>query len=196
MFSSAPSLCANCIREHIAGVFVSRGTITDPVKSYYLAVNTDKLLAESLEGLLKDEGLSPRTSPLKGDTVRLYYKKKQQIEDFLTLIGAGKFTLGLVELDVIKSMSNHQNRLSNAEYANMDRTAMAAAEQLKAIRLLKKRGLLSSLPEELAETARLREENPDMPLLQLCRQFLPPISKSGLNHRLRRIVEEAERLRN
>ena len=187
--------CPDCPREYMAGVFVARGTMTDPAKSYYLSIKADKPLAERLEALLRAAGLPPLKSPLKGDSLRLYFKESEKIEDFLTYIGASKFTLEMVELDVLKTLRNKENRISNAEYANMDRTAMAAAEQLKAIKLLRERGMLTSLPEELAKTAKLREENPSMPLNDLCRRFSPSISKSGLNHRLKRLIEEAERLR-
>jgi len=105
-----------------------------------------------------------------------------------------KFALEVMEKEVIKNVRYKENRKSNAELANIDRAATAAAEQTRAIRLLRERGAFNAMSEELVLTAKLREENPFMPLGELCKVFSPPISKSGLSHRLKRIMEEADKL--
>lgn len=186
--------CKECLRAYVSGVFASFGTLSDPAKSFHLSIKADRPFADSLRGLLGDAGLAPRVSPLKHG-VRLYYKDSAQIEDFLTFIGGSRFALRIMDIKIIKGLRNKENRLSNAEYANIDRAATAAAEQLKAIEALRAHGALDSLPEELAHTAALREENPFMPLSELRLQFSPPISKSGLNYRLNRLIEESEKIK-
>ncbi len=188
-------LCPACRASFIAGVFVSCGTVTDPEKGYHLDMKVPHGLAGRIASILDEEGLTPRACNMQSGKVRLYYKASGMISDFLTYIGAMKFALEVVQSEVIKSIRSKESRKFNAELANIDRAATAAAEQMRAIEFLKKHGALNALPEELVQTAKIREENPFMPLGELCTVFSPPISKSGLSHRLKRITEEANKLK-
>lgn len=187
--------CPNCRGSFVGGVFVGFGTVTDPEKSFHLDIKADKLLADKVAAILREEDIEPKSCALKGDRQRLYYKVSSSIGDFLTFIGASRFALEVMQHEVINSVRFEENRKYNAEMANLDRAATAAASQLLSISELKEHGALEGLPEELKETARLREENPELSLTELAKMFSPPISKSGLNHRLKRLEEEAVRIR-
>ena len=125
----------------------------------------------------------------------LYYKAGESIEDFLSYIGATKAALDIISSKVMSDVRNNTNRICNAETANLDRTAIASAEQCEAIRYIAKRGAMNELPPELRECAELRLENPDMPLSKLAELFREPVSKSGINHRLKKLTEFAEFLK-
>ncbi len=187
--------CPACRAAFTAGVFTGFGSITDPEKAFHLDMRLSLPLADKLYAILAEEGLEPRRYELKGGKARLYYKVSSSIGDFLTYIGASKFALAVMEKEVYNSVKFKENREANAVIANLDRLATAAAEQRLNIHTLKECGALETLPEELKETARLREEYPDMPLSELAQMFTPPISKSGLNHRLKRLAEEARKVK-
>ena len=125
----------------------------------------------------------------------LYYKESEQIEDLLTLIGAPRSALELMEVKIVKDLRNKVNRATNCETANITRTVNTAVEQIEDIRLIERSGGIGMLPEELQELARLRLSGADLSLRQLGEQLSPPISRSGVNHRLKRISEFAENLR-
>ena len=186
--------CPSCKASFIAGVFVGNGTITNPERDFHLDMKVPHTLASRVASILDEEGLTPRACSMRGGKVRLYYKVSALISDFLTYVGAMKYALEVMETEVIKNVKSRENRKFNAELANIDRAATAAAEQMRAIDILKKHGALNQLSEELIVTARIREENPFMPLGELCLEFSPPISKSGLSHRLKRIIQEADKL--
>lgn len=187
--------CPACRSAFTAGVFTGFGSMTDPEKAFHLDMRLEAHLADKLAAILAEEGLQPRQHALKGGKVRLYYKVSSAISDFLTYIGASKYALAVMEKEVYNSVKFKENREANAVIANLDRFATAAAEQRLSISILKECGAIESLPEELKETARLREEYPDMPLSELAQMFAPPISKSGLNHRLKRLAEEARKVK-
>ncbi|MBQ3081328.1 MAG: DNA-binding protein WhiA [Clostridia bacterium] len=188
-------LCPACRNHYVAGAFVGGGTVTDPSKDFHLEIKAADNVSAFLKSVLAEEGLEAGECPLRGGKVRLYYKGSSRISDFLTFVGASKFALEFMEYEVMRSVRSKENRRSNAEFANIDRAATAAAEQMRAIALLKEKGALSLLSDELIATARKREENPFMPLGELCKEFSPPISKSGLSHRLKKLVEEADKLK-
>ena len=112
----------------------------------------------------------------------------------LSLCGGVKAALGVFSEKVMSDVRNHANRMTNAETANLDRTARAAAEQVEAIRKLESYGVLANLPQEMRECAEARKANPEMSLAELCAYMRGSISKSGLNYRLRRLIEIAEEL--
>ena len=187
--------CAACRNHYVAGAFVGGGTVTDPSKDFHLEIKAAPDTSRALKEILEEEGLAPGECFLRGGKVRLYYKGSSRISDFLTFVGASRFALEFMEYEIMRSVRSKENRRSNAEFANIDRAATAAAEQMRAIALLKEKGALSLLSDELIATARKREENPFMPLGELCKEFSPPISKSGLSHRLKKLVEEADKLK-
>lgn len=186
--------CDKDIGVFLRGVFIKCGFISKPGRDFMLSFTlANDEYAGYISGLLTDAGLPPKLTHRKGKTL-LYYKKSEDIEDVLSLCGGVKAALGIISAKVMSDVRNNANRVVNAETANLDRMARAAAEQTEAIRKLDSLGMLQNLPPELRECALLRIQNPDMSLSELCNQLREPISRSGLNHRLRKLVEMAENI--
>jgi len=180
-----------CRQAFLRGAFLSGGSVTDPTKRYHLelATNHHKVIRET-ESLLFDQGFFPKASMRKGVSI-LYFKQSDFIEDFLAFLGAPVAAMGVMEAKIEKEMKNKINRIVNCDNANTSKVVEAAQSQIAAIRRLRERGILERLPEKYSETAALREENPDATLVELAEMFNPPITKSALNHRLRKLVELA-----
>ena len=187
-------LCPNCTPCFLRGVFLVSGSVSDPRASYHLDFSLDEETAGRVGALLERQGLPPKRTHRRGASV-LYYKGSEAIEDVLTYLGATKSSLEIMNAKIYKDLRNSANRLSNCEMANIEKSVGAAAAQLEAIRYLREQGLLNQLPEELRETAVLRLENPDLPLRLLAELHNPPLTKSGMNHRLRRILDYSVSLR-
>ena len=135
----------------------------------------------------------PKRMRRKGDHV-LYYKDSGQIEDFLTLIGAAAASLEMMNVKIMKDIRNSVNRVNNCENANLDKSIAAGARQAEAIRRIARHGGLKQLPEELRPLAQLRMDNPDLSLRELGQALQPPLSRSGVCHRLARICRFADEL--
>lgn len=181
---------------YLRGAFLHFGNVSSPGRNFMLSfVMNDEESASVLENMLESIGLPPKRSIRKGKPV-LYYKASESIEDLLSYIGATKAALDIISEKVMSDVRNSTNRLCNAETANLDRIARAAAEQSEAIRTIQKHGAMHNLPAELRECAELRLANPDMSLTQLRTLLREPVSKSGLNHRFKKLVEIAEMLEN
>ncbi len=184
-----------CVSAFTASAFLTCGTITNPQREYnleFLSIRYHMLL--DLEALLMGRGFAPKHIRRKGFNV-LYFKASEQIEDMLTFMGAQNAALEIMNLKVYKDIRNKANRITNCETANIDKTVSASGETLAAIAYLKKRGAFDALPESLREAARLREENPDVSLKELAGLFCPPLSKSGLSHRMNKLKQAANALR-
>ena len=178
-----------CRGAFLRGVFLSGGSVTDPTKHYHLEMATSHTQASrELQALLTDMGHRPRQVTRGGYQVT-YFKNCDQIEDLLTAIGAPLSAMNLMNLRVEKDLRNDVNRRVNCEAANLDKAVDAAQEQLSAIRLLYELDRVESLPDKLKETIILRETYPELTLAQLAAEFDPPVSKSCLNHRLRKLIE-------
>ena len=178
-----------CRGAFLRGVFLSGGSVTDPTKHYHLEMATSHTQASrELQALLTDMGHRPRQVTRGGYQVT-YFKNCDQIEDLLTAIGAPLSAMNLMNLRVEKDLRNDVNRRVNCEAANLDKAVDAAQEQLSAIRLLYELDRVESLPDKLKETINLRETYPELTLAQLAAEFDPPVSKSCLNHRLRKLIE-------
>ena len=171
------------------GAFLAGGSVTDPTKRYHLELTTShyKVSRETC-ALLMDTGFSPKQIQRSGNSI-LYFKQSDYIEDFLTAIGAPISAMGVMEAKVEKDLRNDVNRRVNCETANLDKAVDASMEQIAAIRALEKRDLLETLSPKLRQTARLRMDNPEATLTELAEMFEPPLSKSAINHRLRKLVE-------
>ncbi len=184
--------CDKDLGMYMRGVFLKYGGITPPGRNFMLSfvLPTEKI-ADYICSLLEEVELSPKRSVRKGKPL-VYYKASESIEDVLSLIGGTKVALDIISEKVMSDVRNRANRLCNAETANLDRIAKAAAEQCKAIRILEQQGLLQNLPPELRECAKLRLENPDISLEQIRSLLSAPVSKSGLNHRFKKLIEMAE----
>ncbi len=181
--------CASCRNAFVRGVFLSCGNVTDPSAYYHLdLVLSEDILAEKFSTLLCEMGLPPKHTARKGLPV-LYYKGSESIEDFLGMIGANRAVFSVMDAKILKDLRNNANRISNCELANLGKTVGAATVQYEAIRGLIEDGRFSLLSAELRQTAQLRYDHPDLPLKELAALHHPPLTKSGINHRLRRIVE-------
>lgn len=184
--------CDGCVPAYLRGLFLSCGVVTDPSSDYHLEFSLPYYnLSRDLTVLLAECGLRAKLTRRGGCHI-VYFKESEQIEDCLTLIGATNASLELMGVKLVKNIRNNANRVANCETANIDKTVAAAAVQVEAVRKLSRSGGLERLPEELRELALLRLENPDMSLRELGAALEPPLSRSGVNHRLRRILAFAQ----
>jgi len=184
-----------CRRAYVRAVLLSRGSLADPEKGYHLevALDTDQQ-AEDLREVLAQYGVRTGLVHRKGKPV-VYLKDADDIAEVLRLSGGHGSLLAFEDFRVLKEMRNQINRLVNAEAANVEKTVTAAMRQLEDIRLIEDRIGLSRLPPSLAQVARLRLEHPDASLADLGQLVQPPISKSAVNHRMRRLAALAAQLR-
>ena len=188
--------CDKDLGCYIRGVFLQCGHISSPDRNFMLDfVCQSEEFADYLNSLLEEAGLYAKLTHRKGKPV-LYFKASESIEDVLAFIGATKAALDIMNYKIMSDVRNTANRICNAETANLDRTAKAAAEQCEAISVIVKHGAMHNLAPELRECAELRMANPDMSLNQLLELLHEPVSKSGLNHRFRKLIEIAETLEN
>ena len=183
-----------CRTAFLRGAFLAGGSVTDPEKRYHLELSTSHIQASrEVSALLQEMGFLPR-SVMRGGSAVIYFKQSEHIEDLLTTLGAPVAATEIMTAKVDKEIRNGANRAMNCDMANVNKTVDAVAAQQEAIEKLEKAGQLDKLPEKIQETARLRMQNPELPLAQLAALFDPPISKSCLNHRIRKIMEEARKL--
>ncbi len=183
-----------CRASFLRGCFFAGGSVTDPLKRYHLELTGSHLQASrELEVLLRESGYPPKSVARNGSSVT-YFKQSDQIEDFLTLIGAPAAAMRIMSAKVEKGIRNSVNRRLNCDSANLDKAVEAAQSQGTAIRRLEAAGRLAELPDKLQETAALRLAHPELSLSELAETFDPPVTKSCLNHRLRKLVELAEGL--
>ncbi|NMA60472.1 MAG: DNA-binding protein WhiA [Firmicutes bacterium] len=183
-----------CRRAYLRGAFLSRGSITNPERTYHLEISSEQtVLAEKILETMLSLNLEAGITQRKG-TLVVYMKDGQQIVNLLNLMGAHSALLHFENVRVMKDMRNQINRLVNCETANVDKTVKAAMEQLEDIRLLDEVIGLEELPPKLQEVARLRQANPYASLQELGDLMVPPMSKSGVNYRIRQIREKAREL--
>lgn len=184
-----------CYGSFLRGVFLSCGSIANPDKNYHLEfVIPFHNLSLDLLKILTDFGLKAKLILRKYSYV-VYLKDSESIEDLLTLMGAVNSSLELMGIKIQKDVRNKINRQMNFESANMSRSIEAGLAQVEAIEIIEKKQGLDSLSDELKEVAILRRENPDMSLKQLGENLTVPISRSGVNHRLMKIMEIADKYR-
>ena len=183
-----------CRVSFLRGAFLAGGSVTDPEKRYHLELSTSHVQASrEVSALLQEMGFLPRSVMRSGSAV-IYFKQSEHIEDLLTTLGAPVAATEIMTAKVDKEIRNGANRAMNCDMANVNKTLDAVAAQQEAIEKLKETGRLERLPDKIQETASLRMQNPELPLAQLAALFNPPISKSCLNHRIRKIMEEARKL--
>lgn len=181
----------HCRRSFFRGAFLAGGSVSDPNKGYHLELATSHFhVSRELPALLREEGFSAKNAARKGNYVT-YFKHSDAIEDFLTAIGAPVAAMTVMTAKMERNLRGSVNRRVNCDEANLDKAVAAAQSQIEAIRRLEARGALDGLPDKLRETARLRMEHPELTLSQLGELCSPPISKSALNHRLRKLLELA-----
>lgn len=184
-----------CKRAFVRGAFLAGGSISDPNKSYHFEiVCRTKEQAGQLRDIINSFDMDAKIVERKKYQV-VYLKEGAQIVDILNIMEAHVALMNLENVRILKEMRNSVNRKVNCETANISKTVNAAVQQLRDIEYIKETAGLSSLPDNLREMALLRLEYPDAPLKELGTYLNPPVGKSGVNHRLRRISEIAEGLR-
>jgi cell division protein WhiA len=182
-------------RAYIRGSFLGGGSISNPEKTYHLEfVTHNSDYAEELSKLVNSFGLGSKVIQRKGSYV-VYIKEGEQIIDLLNIIGAHSSLLELENVRIMKEMRNNVNRLVNCETANLSKTVNAAIRQVESIKLIQNEIGLQRLPKNLREIAELRLIYPDESLKELGDLLNPPVGKSGVNHRLRKIEKIADELR-
>jgi len=181
-----------CRRSFIRGAFLTGGAITNPEKSYHLELVTDHFnVSRETYSLLLDMEFFPKETTRSGNNV-VYFKQSSAIKDFLTLVGAPLHAMQLMSAKIEKDMRNSVNRKVNCDTANVAKTVDASAAQIDAIRIIEEAGVFEALPEKLRKTASLRLQNPELSIKELADISTPPVTKSCLNHRLRKLVELSE----
>ncbi len=187
--------CTSCKVCFVRGAFVSNGTMSDPMTGYHLELKFKNAhVAKQTYGLLVEEGIAPKIANRK-TAVGLYYKNSGGIEDVLTYLGSVKSVFDLMNAKIERDIRNTVNRSTNCVAGNISKSVSAAQKQITAINKIEAAGELSMLPDDLFETAKLRLENPSLSLAELARSHNPPISKSGLTHRLSKIIEYSEEIK-
>ncbi|MFW6268771.1 MAG: DNA-binding protein WhiA [Bacillota bacterium] len=182
-------------RAYLRGAFLGGGSINDPHGQYHLEIRcTHKSHAEDLLLLLDKFDLNGHINEHNSREV-VYFKSYDEIIKFLNLIGAKNAQLKMENIHILKDVKNKVNRKVNAETANLDKTVEAAMKQLENIQLIEKHKGLINLSESLQEIAILRKENPYASLKELGEMLDPPLTKSGVNHRMRRLKKIAEEIK-
>lgn len=187
------SIC--CRRSYIRGAFIAAGSVNDPEKNYHLEfVLAEESLAQQLRDLVNSFGLDAKVVERKDHFV-VYLKEGEQIVDLLNIMEAPLALMDLENVRIVKEMRNDINRKVNCETANLNKVVGAALKQVEDITYIEETIGLAELPEQLQEVARLRLEYPDKSLKELGSFLMTPVGKSGVNHRLRKISNIAETLR-
>ena len=187
--------CQTCVSAYISTAFLCGGTVTDPQKEYNLEFLTGRTnLAKDFEALLAEHEFAPHRTRRNGVNL-IYVKSSASVERILAFMGAAEASAQMNAQKAVKQLRNQINRQTNCDTANLGKTARANAQTTRAIRFLQEQGALETLPEVLQQAAAMRMENPDLSLTALCACFDPPVSKSGLSHRMKKLEALAEDLR-
>lgn len=184
-----------CKKAYLRGAFLAGGSMSDPEKTYHLEIAThSKVLAQELSRLENKFKMNAKIILRKGSYVS-YLKEGENIVDFLNIIGAHNALLELENVRILKEMRNNVNRIVNCETANLEKTVNASLRQVENITYIRDNFGFETLPENLQEIAELRLKYSDANLKELGEMLSPPLGKSGVNHRLRKLDNIAERAR-
>lgn len=184
-----------CKRAYVRGAFIASGSLCDPEKTYHLEfVNSDLNYSEQLRDLINSFGMDAKIVKRKEHYI-VYLKEGEQIVDLLNIMEAHVALMNLENVRILKDMRNNVNRIVNCETANLNKTVTASVKQIEDIHLIEARMGLSQLPKPLEEMAIVRLDFPDASLKELGQMMEPSVGKSGVNHRLRKISDIAETLR-
>ena len=176
---------AELVKSTIRGIFMGSGSINNPENKYHLEI---ELGTEEFAKQIQEK-ISLYEINMKDIKNMLYLKDGEQISEFLAFIGASKSMLQFEEIRVQRHMNNKINRLVNCETANLNKVLNASVEQIEAIKKLKESGEFEKLDDSLKEMAEIRLEHPDMSLENLGKLLKKPLGKSGVNYRLKKIIE-------
>lgn len=184
-----------CRRAFIRGAFLASGSMSNPGKSYHFEiVCRHETQADNLCRLICQYGISARIVQRKNRFI-VYIKESEGIIDVLNVMGAHKASMELENVRIIKDMRNSANRQYNCDAANINKMVQAAAKQLEDIRLIQEKIGLDNIPAQLRQMALVRLEYPDVSLQELGSYLEPPVGKSGVNHRLRKLAALADEIR-
>ena len=184
--------CTNCRRFFLCGAFLACGRVCDPAKQYLLEFSC-RDRREFLQAFLQAMGLYPKSTDRRAEKL-LYFRDSTSIEDLLTLMGVTQATFTVMDKKIEHGMRNDANRVANCDANNIEKTISASRRQTELIQRLIKENKISFLMPELEQTARLRLQYPDMTVAQLAVMAEPPLTKSGLHHRLQKITDLANTL--
>ena len=176
--------CQTCVSAYIGMAFLCGGTVTDPQSA-----------ANERSGFSSRRSGSGSSRPRRNGVNLVYVKSCANVERILAFMGAAQAAAQINAQKAVKQMRNQINRHTNCDTANLGKTARANAQTLKAIRFLQEQNALETLPEVLQQAAAKRLENPDLSLTALCACFDPPVSKSGLSHRMKKLELLAQTMR-
>jgi len=182
-----------CRAAFLRGAFLAGGSVTDPEKGYHMELTTTHAsVARETDALIREcFGTNPKLAGRSGGQV-LYLKQSERIADFLTFLGAPVAAMGIMEARLEKELNNKVNRRCNCDDANISKVVDAAQEQLSAIRILRERGQLQTLPAKLRSAAQAREEHPEASLTELAAMMEPPITKPAMSSRMRKLSAMAK----
>lgn len=182
----------HCRSAFLRGAFLAGGSVTDPRKRYHLEFATSHLqVGRETEALLRDLNFEPK-NVMRGGNAVTYFKHSENIEDLLTLLGAPSAAMEIMSAKVEKSMRNTVNRRVNCDAANLDKAVEASRSQVEALTRLTDAGIIKTLPVSLQEVAVARLLQPELSLSELAATFDPPLTKSCLNHRMRKLMQLAK----
>ncbi len=188
-------MCEGCRSAFLRGVFLACGTLNDPHRSFHL----EFLLSGEREAALFEDFLTmlgyPPRRIRRASGIGLYFKDSGSVEDLVALMGAQHTIFEIINSRIERDIRNDENRATNCVAKNIERSISAATVQMEAIGLLMEHGKLERMPDGMRESAMLRYQNPDATLDELAAMHTPPISKSGLNHRLSKLLAAAEELK-
>lgn len=179
------------LKAIVRGMYLGSGSVNNPENKYHLEVTfSNESNMELAISILEKLGIKTKKMIMK-NKYYLYIKEGEEISKILALIGANKAVMKFEEIRIQREMRGKVNRLVNCKTANLNKTINASVEQIAAINKLKKNGKFNKLNENLKEIAELRIENPDMSLIDLGKLLKEPVGKSGVNYRLKKIIELA-----
>ena len=185
--------CDGCKGAFLRSVFLTSGTISDPHKSFHVEFSLRKDRADAFVVFLKELGYTPKCI-CRPSGVGVYFKDGASIEDLILQMGSHHVVFDLMNTRIERDIRNNENRATNCVASNIGRYVSASQKQLDAIELLMRTGHLEEMDMPLQITAKLRYDNPDATLAELAELHIPTISRSGVNHRLAKILEEAEKM--
>lgn len=190
-----PQLNRQCCRKaYLRGAFLGAGSMTSPEKNYHLEwIAADEALGQTLDKVLEKTEIHPHTQVRRGQKV-VYLKSAQQIVDVLAMMGASQAVMDMENVRIMRQLRGQANRAANCDVHNSEKTLNACEQQLQAISVIQEKKGLESLPPALRQIAELRIKNTEAPLEELGMLVDPPIGKSGVNHRMRRLIALAETL--
>lgn len=186
--------CDGCRAAFLRGVFCARGTVSDPATGSHLEIKCiTPSRARGLQAMLAEDGIA--MGLLQRESLHsVYIKNSQGVEDVLTLLGSSTMVFELLNKKIEREIRGNENRVTNCDTGNISKYVSAARKQIVAIEKLERLGELEKQPDPIRETAMLRLRHPNVSLGELAELHMPPISKSGLNHRLQKLIDLAEEL--